>query len=131
MRRSRGLRWAALAALFALSAGGESAQTAPALLSPLSPGITLERAFAAGESQVFTADLAAGRAYLLTVEQRGIHLVVDVRGPEGESLAAIDSPLDRWGIEAVLLNPAAAGTHRSARDRAPPRWRAIPSCGRR
>jgi len=110
MRRSRGLRWAALAALCALSAGGETAQAPPAP-APLSPGTALERAFAAGETQIFTAELAAGGVYLLTVEQRGIHLVVDVRGPGGESLAAVDSPLSRWGAEIVLLRPEAAGAY--------------------
>lgn len=98
MRRSRGLRRTALAALFALA-------------PPLSPGTVLERALAGGEAQVFTAELAAGSTYLLAVELRGIHLVVDVRGPNGESVAAVDSPLDRWGIENVLLRPAAAGTY--------------------
>lgn len=98
------------AALFALVAGGESAQTPPA---PLSPGTELVRAaFASGETQVFAADLAVGRTYVLAVEQRGIHLVVDVHGPDGESVAAVDSPLDRWGAEIVLLNPAATGTYR-------------------
>lgn len=111
MRRRRGLRRAALAALFALAAGGESAQ-APAAPALLSPGAALERAFAAGDTQVFDIELAAGRTYLLAVEQRGIHLVVDVRGPDGESLAAVDSPLDRWGIEMVLLRPTATGTYR-------------------
>jgi CHAT domain-containing protein/Tfp pilus assembly protein PilF len=110
MRRSRGPRWAALTALFVLAAGG-SAQTppAPALLSP---GTALERAFTAGETQVFAARLDAGRLYPLTVEQRGIHLIVDVRGPEGGSLAAVDSPLDRWGIETVLLRPVSTGPYR-------------------
>jgi CHAT domain-containing protein/Tfp pilus assembly protein PilF len=108
--RSRGPRWTALTALFLLAAGG-SAQTPPAPV-PLSPGTALERAFAAGETQVFNAELTAGRLYQLTVEQRGIHLVVDVRGPEGGSLAAVDSPLDRWGIETILLRPAATGSHR-------------------
>ncbi len=111
MRRSRGFRRAALAALFALAAGGESAQAPPAAI-PLSPGTELERDFAAGSSQVFEAELAAGSIYLLAVEQRGIHLVVDVRGPDGESLVAVDSPLDRWGIEDVLLRPAFSGTYR-------------------
>jgi CHAT domain-containing protein/Tfp pilus assembly protein PilF len=105
MRRSRGPRRAALAALFALAAGGGSAQT-------LSPGTALERAFAAGETQVFEAGLAAGGSYLLSVEQRGIHLVVDVHGPDDASLAAVDSPLDRWGMEAVLLRPDATGSYR-------------------
>lgn len=106
MRRSRGLPGAALAALFALAEGSGSAQTS------LSPGTALARAFAAGEIQVFEAALTAGRPYLLAVEQRGIHLVVDVRSPDGTSLAAVDSPLDRWGIEAILLRPAAAGAYR-------------------
>ncbi|HTG32355.1 MAG TPA: CHAT domain-containing tetratricopeptide repeat protein [Thermoanaerobaculia bacterium] len=108
MRRSQGLRRAALTALFVLAAGRGNAQTPLAL----SPGTTLEPSFAAGETQVFAAELAAGRLYPLTVEQQGIHLVVDVRGPEGASLAAVDSPLDRWGIETVLLRPAATGSYR-------------------
>ncbi len=103
MRRSRGLRWAALAALCALAAGGGSggAQVPP---SPVP--------FAAGDAKVFEITLAASRTYLLAVEQLGIHLTVDVRGPHGESVAAVDSPLDRWGSEAVILRPAAAGVYR-------------------
>jgi CHAT domain-containing protein/Tfp pilus assembly protein PilF len=106
MRCGRGPRRAALSALLALAAGGGSAQTPP---RSLSAGSTLERSFAAGESQAFRAELTAGRPYRLTVEQRGIHLVVEVRGPEGGSVAGIDSPLDRWGVETVLLRPVAAG----------------------
>jgi CHAT domain-containing protein/Tfp pilus assembly protein PilF len=71
-----------------------------------------ERACAAGETQVLAAELAAGKAYVLTVEQRGIHLAVDVRGPDGASVAAVESPLDRWGDVIVLLRPAAAGAYR-------------------
>jgi CHAT domain-containing protein/tetratricopeptide (TPR) repeat protein len=111
MRRSRGPRWAALIGLLILCAGGGSAQTPPAPV-PLSPGTSLERAFAVGETQVFDAELAAGRPYSLAVEQRGIHLTVDVRGPDGGNLAAVDSPLDRWGIEAVLLRPVSTGSYR-------------------
>jgi CHAT domain-containing protein/tetratricopeptide (TPR) repeat protein len=116
MRRSRGSRRAALATVFswvigALAAGGGSAQTPPAPV-PLSPGTALERAFGAGDTQFFDAELAAGRPYLLAVEQRGIHLVVDVRGPDGGSLATVDSPLDRWGIENVLLRPSGPGIYR-------------------
>ncbi|HVG26680.1 MAG TPA: hypothetical protein VM865_03660, partial [Acidobacteriaceae bacterium] len=94
----------------ALAAGG-SAQTPP-LPTLLSAGTALERAVTAGDIQLFAAELAAGGSYLLAVEQRGIHLVVDVRGPDGESFAAVDSPLDRWGIENVLLQPAVPGTYR-------------------
>ncbi|MBW8876413.1 MAG: CHAT domain-containing protein [Acidobacteria bacterium] len=96
--------------VFALAAAGMGTLASPDPLQ-LSPGTARERAFAAGDSQVFNAELAASRSYLLAVEQRGIHLVVDVRGADGASLAAIDSPLDRWGIEAVLLRPASAGSY--------------------
>src|SRR4051794_10054813 len=99
-----------LVVVFALAAAGMGTLASPDPLQ-LSPGTPLERAFAAGESQVFNADLAAGRLYLLAVEQRGIHLVVDVRGPDGGSLAAVDSPLDRWGIETVLLRPTSTASY--------------------
>jgi CHAT domain-containing protein/Tfp pilus assembly protein PilF len=98
-----------LTALLALAAGAGFAQTSSI---PLPAGAALERSFAAGESQVFQAELAAGRLYQVTVEQRGIHLVAEARGPEGGSLAAVDSPLDRWGSETVLLRPVVAGTYR-------------------
>jgi CHAT domain-containing protein/Tfp pilus assembly protein PilF len=110
MRRWRGRRWTALIALFALAAAdGTSASPAPLQLSP---DTASERAFAAGEAQIFTAGLDAGKVYLLTVEQRGIHLIVGVKGPDGRSIAAADSPLDRWGLETVLLHPAASGVFR-------------------
>jgi len=104
------MRWqgrfrAGLAVL--LAAAGPAIPASP----ELSPGAALEHAFAAGNSQVFTAVLAAGNVYELTVEQRGIHLVLDVHGPDGGSLAAVDSPLDRWGLETVLLHPTTSGVY--------------------
>src|SRR4051812_32419413 len=111
MRRNRGPRRAALITLCALAAGiGGSAQAPPSPV-PLAAGAPLEHAFAAGNRGVFEATLAAGGTYLVAVEQRGIHLTVDVRGPRGESVAAVDSPLDRWGVEAVLLRPATTGVY--------------------
>lgn len=110
----RGLRWAALSGLSALAAVVQGAPTLPVPIR-LSAGSALERAFAAGETQVFEAQLDTGRPYLLTVDQRGIHLVVDVQGPNGESLAAVESPLSRWGVETVLLRPLrpdSAGVYR-------------------
>jgi CHAT domain-containing protein/tetratricopeptide (TPR) repeat protein len=95
----------ALAVLIAASGG---AQTLPPA-SSLSPGATLERAFAAEETQRFDVSLTAGKVYRLDVELRGIHLVADVRGPESLKIAAVDSPLDRWGTETILLRPAASG----------------------
>jgi CHAT domain-containing protein/Tfp pilus assembly protein PilF len=99
--RSRGPRWAALTALCALATGGGGAQTPPAPV-PL----------ASGDTRVFEIALAAGGTYALAVEQQGIHLTVDVRDPQGKSVAAVDSPLDRWGVEPVLLRPTSTGAYR-------------------
>jgi len=47
--------------------------------------------------------------WLLRVEQIGIDVVVEVMGPGGESLLAVDSPLGREGPETLLLISEAAG----------------------
>ncbi len=108
MRRWRGRSWAHLVALFALAAAGQGSLASP---DPpqLAPATTLESAFAAGETRLFTAQLAAGKPYLIAVELRGIHLVAGVRGPDGTQAATVDSPLDRWGTEMVLVRPAVSG----------------------
>src|SRR6202035_2332847 len=77
----------------------------------LAVGQAVERALAASESQSFDADLAAGRPYGIAVEQRGIDVIVEVRGPLGKRLAAVDGPLERWGTKVVLLRPVTAGIH--------------------
>lgn len=109
MRRCRAW-WVALAGLSALAAANQDTQVSPRRLR-LSPGTAEELAFASGDLRSFAADLAAGRPYLLEVEQKGIHLVLDVTGPDGAKAAAVDSPLERWGSETVLLRPASAGTY--------------------
>ncbi|HEY4588017.1 MAG TPA: tetratricopeptide repeat protein, partial [Thermoanaerobaculia bacterium] len=111
--RGRRAWWVALAGLSALAAAH---QDTPVSSQPirLSPGSVEERAFTSGDTQRFSADLAAGRPYLVGVEQKGIHLVLDVTGPDGAKAAAVDSPLERWGSEIVLLRPAGAGTYQIA-----------------
>ncbi|HEV7508353.1 MAG TPA: CHAT domain-containing tetratricopeptide repeat protein [Thermoanaerobaculia bacterium] len=80
--------------------------------SSLFPGRPVEREMAAGESQVYQVALPAGGAWRIAVEQRGIDVVLEVSGPDGKRLAAVDSPLDRQGPETLLLEPAAAGMYR-------------------
>ncbi len=93
-----------------------SSPAAPALGAPTIPPLALgspaARSLAAGESCSYAAALAAGRPYLLAVEQRGIDVAVDVRGADGRRLAAADGPLERWGTELLLLRPAADGLYR-------------------
>jgi CHAT domain-containing protein len=64
---------------------------------------------AAGQSQVFQVALPAKGAWRITVEQRGIDVVLEISGPDGKRLAVVDSPLDRQGPETALVEPTAAG----------------------
>lgn len=100
---------AALGLALALPGRPQPDAAAPEALAPDAP---TARPLAAGESHAFAAELAAGRTYLLAVEERGIDVAVEVRAPGGALLAAAASPLERWGAEQVLLRPAAAGRHR-------------------
>jgi CHAT domain-containing protein/tetratricopeptide (TPR) repeat protein len=101
----RSLAWGLLGWIFLAAAP----PPAPVILTS---GTPVERELAAGESQVWTVELAAGRPWRIAVEQRGIDVVVEVSGPDGKRLAAVDSPLDRQGSETVLVEPAAGGVYR-------------------
>lgn len=85
-----------------------AAAPSPSILIPEKP---IESELAAGESYAYSIELPA-RPWRVAVEQRGIDVVVEVSGPDGKRLAAVDSPQDRQGLETVLIEPAAAGTFR-------------------
>jgi CHAT domain-containing protein/tetratricopeptide (TPR) repeat protein len=71
---------------------------------------------AAGESQVHELALQGAGAWLVTVEQLGIDVAVEV--PDGIS---VDSPFDRQGIETLLLtSPVSSVTVRALEAGAPP-----------
>lgn len=69
---------------------------AAALLT--SPPASVEHSLAAGESQVHELGLAGDSSWLVTVEQIGIDLVVEVPGQ-----IAVDAPFDRQGTETLLV----------------------------
>jgi CHAT domain-containing protein/Tfp pilus assembly protein PilF len=102
----------ATTAVLLASALAEPSVSAAAETLLLAPGSAVERALAPGETQVFAVALTTGRPYRIAAEQRGIDVVVEVRGPQGASLAAVDGPLERWGVEEILLRPAAEGLFR-------------------
>jgi CHAT domain-containing protein/Tfp pilus assembly protein PilF len=72
----------------------------------------VERALAPGETQVFEAALTTGTPYRIAVEQHGIDVAVEVRSLQGENHAAVDGPLERWGLEEIFLRPDADGVYR-------------------
>lgn len=93
-------------ALFALGALGANAQPAQ---QGLQAGVEVERPLAGGEAHSYRIETMAGRRLLVTVDQRGIDVVVEVRQPDGQPLLAVDSPNDSQGPESVLLPAEASG----------------------
>ena len=97
------------------------------LAGPLAPGRPVSRELAAGEAEAWRVELPAGRPFRVAVEQRGIDVTVEVAGPDGQSLLAVDSPQDREGTESLLLVPKRAGlytlTVRAREPGAPPAGR--------
>ncbi|MFL6234801.1 MAG: CHAT domain-containing protein [Thermoanaerobaculia bacterium] len=77
----------------------------PALLSP---GQSLEGGLSSGETHTYRAELAAGRAWRIAVEQRGIDVELAAQGPDGRR-TVVDSPFDRQGTETLVVEPAASG----------------------
>ena len=106
-----GLAWgvpralAGVAVVFGVAASAGTAGE-PARLSP---GRPVERPLAADESHLYHLDAAAGRPFLVVVEQRGIDVTVAVATAGGRRLIAVDSPIDREGNERLLVEPESAG----------------------
>jgi len=98
-------------AVFALSA---AAVTLPLSLAAqparqeLHLGTALERWLGGGESQSFQVEASPGGRLLVTAEQRGIDVVIEVLRPDGTPMIAVDGIVD--GPETVLLPADAAGT---------------------
>ncbi len=77
----------------------------------LRPGDLRECPIAAGEAHVYRVDALAA-PLLITVEQRGIDLAVETRGPGEQKLLSVDTSNGRWGSEIVLLPAEVAGEFR-------------------
>ena len=65
---------------------------------------------AGGEEHLVAIELKAAQACLIVVEQQGVDLEVELRGPGGARLAVVDSPLDRHGPESLLITPEVSGS---------------------
>src|SRR6185295_3839990 len=73
----------------------------------LLPGQVRERTIAGGETHIYTVQVADS-PFLITVEQKGINLVVEAQGPSAR--LASDARHLRWGSEVLLLE--GTGEHR-------------------
>lgn len=120
MTTSPGVRACAFAVLSAMSwAGAIPTATSlaqetpvPADTEALEPGAPLEREMSGGEVHAYRLTLRSGQFLRAIVEQRGVDVVVNVIGPDGEELAEVDGPTGVQGQETVEVSATATGTYR-------------------
>jgi tetratricopeptide (TPR) repeat protein len=72
----------------------------------------VEGGLSSGETHTYRAELAAGHAWRIAVEQRGIDVELAAQGPverpDGRR-TVVDSPFDRQGTETLVVEPEASG----------------------
>ena len=79
--------------------------------TPLSPGAPVERELSGGQSHAYEMILDAGQFLRLTVEQKGVDIVLKLIGPGGQTLAEVDSPNGKGGIEPLPWVTTEAGRY--------------------
>jgi CHAT domain-containing protein/tetratricopeptide (TPR) repeat protein len=77
----------------------------------LVPAIAVERPLGSAGRDVFAAKLSRGKTYRVQAEQEGVDVVLEVRRPDGSAIA-VDSPLERWGTEMLLVAAPVTGDWR-------------------
>ena len=114
-QRARPLAGLLLALPLALAVDTDVLAAAAGVVPPvlLVPGTSVERSLKAGAIDLYDADLAAGSPWRIRVEQLGVDVIVEVKGPDGQSLLTVANPTGREGRESLLLIPgllASAGS---------------------
>ncbi len=87
-----------------IPAAAETAESLP-------PGVAIERPLATGGSHLYRPELTAGQRFSVRVEQLGVDVEVSATpsdSPKTDALS-VDSPIDRDGLETLLLPPAESG----------------------
>jgi CHAT domain-containing protein/tetratricopeptide (TPR) repeat protein len=88
-----------------------SAQSEPDVRR-LEPGRPIERALAGGQSHSYQFTLAADQYLLVTVEQRGIDVMVQLLGPDDKQIMEFDSEIRDYGQEPVSQVAEVSGSYR-------------------
>ena len=105
--RSFSLCLAIVVLLIALKSS--AAQTAPIALELSKP---IECTINAGETHSYTLNLRSGQYAHLTVDQRGVDVVVSIYTPDGTKVAQVDMPNGDKGVEPVFLVAETSGAYR-------------------
>jgi hypothetical protein len=93
-------------------------------LRPLTPGETVQRELRGGETDRYKISLKTGQFLHITIDQRGIDVVVSLFGPDGTKLAEMNNRHINYGIEPLSFEATADGVYGveiSAADTAAPR----------
>ena len=80
--------------------------------TPLQPGVPVERALATGQTHSYTINLEKDQFVQLSVEQRGLDVLVRVFLPDGKLLREFDSPTGTEGVEYVEIVADTSGAYR-------------------
>jgi CubicO group peptidase (beta-lactamase class C family) len=96
------------ALLVLLCAGSANAQQS----QPITVGRAVERTLAHGEKHVYELVLQPGRFVHGRAVQNGVDLTVAIIGPQGDTIAKVDSPNGKEGPEPFQFTTKANGTHR-------------------
>jgi Erythromycin esterase homolog len=90
------------------SARGQAQPSPPEILGE---GAVLERPLGPSDASDFTVRLTGGMSVLLSVQQLGVDVVVEIRAPDGTLLQAVDSPTGRTGDERVEIFANQSGAY--------------------
>ncbi len=78
----------------------------------LTVGQPIDGGLAPGETATLSIAASAGQYLRLRLDQQGIDLGLELHGPDGALLRAVDGPGGRWIEELLSLITEAAGSHR-------------------
>jgi CHAT domain-containing protein/Tfp pilus assembly protein PilF len=77
----------------------------------LSPGASIRREMGGGKTHCFRLTLTQGQFTHLIVEQKGVDVDIKITGPDGQTVAEMDSPNGLNGPEAVSVIAQSAGDY--------------------
>jgi len=78
----------------------------------LTPEETIERELKIGESHSYKVTLKTGQFLHLTIEQRGIDVIVRLFGPDGTKLAEMNNRHIAYGVEPLSAEAKVDGDYR-------------------
>jgi hypothetical protein len=83
-----------------------------AIAEELRPATPVQKSLAPNETHDYTVTAQSSQRLHVTVDQRGIDVVVQLIGPDGRKLVEVDGPTGATGVEDVVVFTREAGEYR-------------------